>query len=64
MFMLIMMSCMSVASSATQATVEMTQKMADAGADAVMVVTPCYYKANMTNDAMIAHFTKVLALSH
>lgn len=43
----------------TTATIEMTEKMAKAGADAVMVVTPCYYKANMTNDAMVAHYTKV-----
>lgn len=43
----------------TKATITMTERMAEAGADAVMVVTPCYYKANMTNDAMVAHYTKV-----
>eukprot|EP00916_Digyalum_oweni_P020679 GHVL01034469.1.p1 GENE.GHVL01034469.1~~GHVL01034469.1.p1 ORF type:complete len:352 (+),score=34.99 GHVL01034469.1:113-1168(+) len=43
----------------TSGTIDMTQRMAEAGAAAVMVVTPCFYKANMTNEAMIAHFTKV-----
>ncbi|XP_076436529.1 4-hydroxy-2-oxoglutarate aldolase, mitochondrial-like [Babylonia areolata] len=43
----------------TSATIAMTEKMAEAGVDAVMVVTPCYYKANMTGDAMLAHYTKV-----
>lgn len=37
----------------------MTQRMADAGADAVLVVTPCFYKGKMTNDALISHYTKV-----
>ena len=36
-----------------------TKKMADAGADAALVVTPCYYKNRMNNDAMEKHFTKV-----
>ena len=48
---------------ATTATVEMTKKMADAGANAVLVVTPCFYKASMSNDAMFSHFAKVLLLS-
>ncbi|KAL8566028.1 hypothetical protein ACOMHN_062757 [Nucella lapillus] len=43
----------------TAATIAMTDRMVKAGADAVMVVTPCYYKANMTNDAMVTHYTKV-----
>lgn len=32
---------------ATRDTIDMTQKMAAAGADAVMVVTPSYYKGGM-----------------
>lgn len=32
--------------------------MAEAGADAVMVVTPCYYKSLMTNAALEHHYTK------
>jgi len=43
----------------TKETVDMTRRMADVGADAVMVVTPCYYKASMNNKAFIAHYTKV-----
>lgn len=44
---------------ATQATVEMTVSMAQVGADAVMVVTPCYYRGRMSSTALIHHYTKV-----
>jgi len=40
-------------------TIDLSNKMADAGADAVLVVTPCYYKASMTNDALFRHFSQV-----
>lgn len=43
----------------TQETIAMTKKMADAGADAVLVVTPCYYMGQMTNAALEKHYTKV-----
>lgn len=43
----------------TQATIDMTKAMADAGADCALVITPCYYKANMNDAAMLHHFTKV-----
>ncbi|KAK4299062.1 hypothetical protein Pmani_028652 [Petrolisthes manimaculis] len=43
----------------TRATIEMSQKMAAAGADAVMVVTPSYYKSGMKDKALHAHFTAV-----
>ena len=43
----------------TRSTINMTNKMAEAGADAALVVTPCYYKSGMTDSAMFAHFTKV-----
>ncbi|KAJ1140999.1 hypothetical protein NDU88_007336 [Pleurodeles waltl] len=43
----------------TQATIEMTVSMASAGADAVLVVTPCYYRGKMTSAALIHHYTKV-----
>jgi 4-hydroxy-2-oxoglutarate aldolase len=43
----------------TRDTIVLTKKMADAGAVAVMVVTPCYYKGRMTNSAMEHHYTKV-----
>ena len=44
---------------ATRDTIEMSQKMAEAGADALLVVTPCFYKGGMTNSALEAHFRKV-----
>nr|XP_033799144.1 4-hydroxy-2-oxoglutarate aldolase, mitochondrial [Geotrypetes seraphini] len=47
----------------TQATVEMTNLMAQAGADAVLVVTPCYYRGSMTSAALIHHYTKVADVS-
>lgn len=37
----------------------MTHKMAEAGADAALVVTPCFYKNGMTSEALEKHFTKV-----
>lgn len=45
--------------SATRATIQLTEKMAAAGADAVLVVTPCFYKGKMDSRALIQHFTKV-----
>ncbi|XP_029466015.1 4-hydroxy-2-oxoglutarate aldolase, mitochondrial isoform X2 [Rhinatrema bivittatum] len=47
----------------TQATVEMTHRMVQAGADAVLVVTPCYYRGRMTSAALIHHYTQVADLS-
>jgi len=43
----------------TRDTILMTKNMADAGADAVLVVNPFYYKASMNNQALKTHFTKV-----
>ncbi|KAG7235974.1 hypothetical protein INR49_001692 [Caranx melampygus] len=43
----------------TGATVQLTDKMAAAGADAVLVVTPCFYKGKMDSRALIQHFTKI-----
>ncbi|XP_045133500.1 4-hydroxy-2-oxoglutarate aldolase, mitochondrial-like [Portunus trituberculatus] len=43
----------------TRDTIAMSQKMAVAGADAVMVVTPSYYKGGMKDAALHAHFTAV-----
>jgi 4-hydroxy-2-oxoglutarate aldolase len=43
----------------TRATTELTARMAEAGADAAIVVTPGYYKGRMTSDALIAHFRAV-----
>ncbi|XP_073238864.1 4-hydroxy-2-oxoglutarate aldolase, mitochondrial-like [Porites lutea] len=44
---------------ATRDTIEMTNKMAEAGADAALVVTPCFYKNGMTSEALEKHFIKV-----
>ncbi len=43
----------------TRATVELTRRMADLGADAAIVVTPSYFKARMTAPALERHFTEV-----
>jgi 4-hydroxy-2-oxoglutarate aldolase len=43
----------------TAATVSLSQAMAGAGADGVIVVTPGYYKARMTPPALLAHYTAV-----
>ncbi len=43
----------------TRDTVKTSIKMAAAGADAVLVVTPCYYKGRMTNEALEQHYRKV-----
>ena len=48
---------------ATQHTIQMSQRMAQAGADAVMVITPYYFKNAMTNEALEQHFTKVVVIS-
>lgn len=37
----------------------MTKKMAEAGADVALVVTPCFYKNQMTVEALEKHFVKV-----
>lgn len=44
---------------ATRDTIDMSRRMADAGADALLVVTPSYYKNAMTNEALMQHFVKV-----
>ena len=44
---------------ATRDTIEMTRKMAEAGAEVALVVTPCFYKNQMTVEALEKHFVKV-----
>ena len=46
--------------SATDATIEMSNKMGDNGADAALVITPCYYKSQMTSSIFLSHFEKVI----
>ena len=42
---------------ATVETLELTEKAAQCGADAAMVVTPHYYKGKMDHRALLAHYT-------
>ncbi|XP_066856316.1 4-hydroxy-2-oxoglutarate aldolase, mitochondrial isoform X3 [Anser cygnoides] len=48
---------------ATQATVELTVSMAEAGADAALVVTPYYYRGAMSSAALVRHYTEVAEAS-
>ncbi|KAM9857502.1 4-hydroxy-2-oxoglutarate aldolase, mitochondrial [Aulostomus maculatus] len=43
----------------TKATIQLTEKMAVAGANSALIVTPCFYKGKMDSHALIQHFTKV-----
>jgi len=43
----------------TQETVDLTNKMADNGADAALVITPAYYKTQMNGQVLHKHFTHV-----
>jgi 4-hydroxy-2-oxoglutarate aldolase len=43
----------------TQATISLTQRAAEVGADAALVVTPNFYDGKMSPDALIAHFGAV-----
>uniref|UniRef100_A0A671NV41 4-hydroxy-2-oxoglutarate aldolase, mitochondrial n=1 Tax=Sinocyclocheilus anshuiensis TaxID=1608454 RepID=A0A671NV41_9TELE len=43
----------------TRATIQMSQQMADAGADCLLVVTPCFYRGRMDSRALINHYAKV-----
>ncbi|GFO37986.1 4-hydroxy-tetrahydrodipicolinate synthase [Plakobranchus ocellatus] len=43
----------------TRDTIRMCKDMSEAGAHALLVVNPFYFKDNMTSDALVAHFTAV-----
>jgi 4-hydroxy-2-oxoglutarate aldolase len=43
----------------TRGTIALTQRAADAGADAALVVTPHYYSPKMTADALVRHYEAV-----
>src|SRR5215469_14237102 len=43
----------------TQATIDLTKEAADLGVDAVLVKNPFYFKAQMTFDVYMAHYTAV-----
>ncbi len=48
---------------ATHLTIELTRRMADAGADVALVVTPSYYKARMNIAALENHYRQVAEAS-
>ncbi len=43
----------------TRSAIEAARAAADSGANAALVVTPYYYKASMTQEAFVRHFTEV-----
>jgi len=43
----------------TPATIDACRRAASLGAEAVLVRPPAYYKSQMTNDALVAHFRRV-----
>jgi len=43
----------------TRGTIALTRQVAGLGADAVLVLTPCYYKGRMTAEALRRHFEAV-----
>jgi len=47
----------------TRATIALTKKAADRGVDAALVLTPSYYKARMTPEALQRHFETVAEAS-
>lgn len=46
-------------SESTKLTIEFCKKVADAGADFVSVLTPCYFKKKLTDEAMIRYYLDV-----
>lgn len=48
----------------TQHTLELGRKMLDAGANALLVITPAYFKASLNDKAIKAHFAAVAAGVH
>jgi 4-hydroxy-2-oxoglutarate aldolase len=47
----------------TRATIDLTQKAADRGADAVLVLTPHYYRSQMTVEVLRRHYETVADVS-
>jgi 4-hydroxy-tetrahydrodipicolinate synthase len=43
----------------TRATIEEVRRVAEAGADAVLVITPHFYRAEMTHGALVKHYLAV-----
>jgi 4-hydroxy-2-oxoglutarate aldolase len=53
-----------VGQQSTGATIKEAQRAARAGADAVLVITPHFYRNVMTQDALAAHYERVADSSH
>lgn len=47
----------------TRETIRLTRRAAELGADCALVLTPAYYKGQMTNEALEAHYQKVAEAS-
>jgi len=45
-----------IGAESTRATIERTRTVAEAGADAALVITPCYYKGQMMAEALRRHY--------
>ncbi|ESO03624.1 hypothetical protein HELRODRAFT_157064 [Helobdella robusta] len=43
----------------TMATINLSNEMAKAGADALLILTPCYFKSGMNTEALYQHYIKV-----
>jgi len=43
----------------TSQTIEMSNRMADKGADVVLVIPPCYYKSQMSASVLLSHYLQV-----
>src|SRR5215831_4822824 len=43
----------------TRSAIEASRAAADSGADAVLVITPYFYKSSMTQERLVRHFTEV-----
>jgi len=43
----------------TRETIKMSRQVADLGADAVLILPPCYFKGQMTDNVLFEHFTSV-----
>lgn len=43
----------------TRETIHLTNKAAEAGAQAALIITPCYYAGKMSDQALVQHFTQV-----
>ena len=48
-----------VGQQSTRATIDEARRAADAGADALLVITPHFYRAALTQDALAEHFERV-----